>query len=332
MVVNHLGVEKYLASVVGSEMPKSWPMAALRAQAVAARTYALQQVGKKDFYDVNSTEKSQVYLGIESETQSTRKAVDTTRSLVLTFKGRLINSVFHSSSGGKTEGSGAVWKKQLPYLVSVPDYDQHSPSFKWKRQFDPDQLKAIFHETGGVDRFEIISTSTTGRILTARIDGPRGDIGLTGKELRFRLGLKSTLARFEMVPYQPTLNNRVATISPLLSSQRESLPHPTHSPSNFRRYWFFKDPGPDLSHDLLTSPPPLFPPLSPLPSLFALGVSPPLPPISKKLILLVEGSGSGHGVGMSQWGANGLAQKGADFRRILTYYYKGVEIRRFSSI
>ena len=73
MVVNHLGVEKYLVSVVGGEMPKSWPMAALRAQAVAARTYALQQVGKKDFYDVNSTEKSQVYLGMESESKSTKQ-------------------------------------------------------------------------------------------------------------------------------------------------------------------------------------------------------------------------------------------------------------------
>ncbi len=69
-VVNHLGVEKYLSSVVGSEMPKSWPMAALQAQAIAARTYALQQGRKKKFYDVNSTEKSQVYLGIESETKS----------------------------------------------------------------------------------------------------------------------------------------------------------------------------------------------------------------------------------------------------------------------
>jgi len=333
MVVNHLGVEKYLASVVGSEMPKSWPMAALKAQAVSARTYAFQQVGKKDLYDVRSTKESQVYLGIESETKSTRQAVDTTRSLVLTHKGRLINAVFHSSSGGETEASGAVWKKQLPYLVSVSDHDQHSPYFQWEKEFDPNQLKAVFHETGGLERegLQIVSTSATGRILKARVNGPRGSIGLTGKELRYRLGLKSTLARFEMVPYLPTIDKRVAPMSLFLSSQQKSHATKNKSLNNVLSNWSLKDLGANLSNEPLASPSPLFPPLSPLPSLFALDALPPLPSISKEYILLVEGSGSGHGVGMSQWGAHGLAKKGADFRSILTYYYKGVEIRKFLS-
>jgi len=318
-VVNHLGVEKYLSSVVGSEMPKTWPMAALQAQAIAARTYALQQGRKKKYYDVNSTEKSQVYLGIESETKSTRKAVDSTRTLVLIHKGRLIDAVFHSSSGGFTEASGAVWKKQLPYLVGVPDYDQHSSSYKWKKVFDPYQLEAAFSETGGVDRVQILNSSSTGRVLRARIDGPRGELEITGTELRSRLDLKSTLVSFEMTPYDPMLNKKLA---------KKKL-----SPRDLRRNWSLTELGFDLPTTALTSPspPPSPRPFPTLPPLFALKKPPQLPPISNKRTLFVRGSGSGHGVGMSQWGAHGLAEKGADFRKILTHYYKGVEIRRFSS-
>ena len=100
--VNALGIEAYLMSVVGSEMPHQWPLAALQAQAVAARTYALQQRSRGGGWDLKATVSSQVYLGVESETPSTRKAVASTRSLVLVHGGKLINAVFHSSSGGVT--------------------------------------------------------------------------------------------------------------------------------------------------------------------------------------------------------------------------------------
>ena len=80
--INQLGIETYLPSVVGSEMPAKWPLAALQAQAVAARTYALRQRGRKADFDVKATVSSQVYKGIESETPRTREAVATTRSLV----------------------------------------------------------------------------------------------------------------------------------------------------------------------------------------------------------------------------------------------------------
>jgi stage II sporulation protein D len=88
-VVNHLGIETYLTSVVGSEMPHKWPLPALQAQAVAARTYALRQRGKAGDFDVKATVSSQVYRGVESETPSTIEAVESTRSLVLVHAGRL---------------------------------------------------------------------------------------------------------------------------------------------------------------------------------------------------------------------------------------------------
>ncbi len=277
IVVNHLGIERYLMSVVGSEMPKSWPKAALRAQAVAARTYALKKLRKDGFYDINSTESSQVYLGIESETASTRKAVNSTRSLVVLHKGKLISAVFHSSSGGQTEASGEVWKYQLPYLISVRDYDQHSPKYHWKMMFSSQELNKIFSETGGIQNIKILKTSETGRILLSKINGPKGSLLLSGKELRKRMKLKSTKARFQFF---------------IDKKNYKHLNQPPQTPNNFE------------------SPPAL-------------------PKLPKLYVLSVKGFGSGHGVGMSQWGAHGMATKGFNFRQIISHYYSGVKIKPY---
>ena len=316
-VVNHLRVEDYLASVVGSEMPESWPLAALQAQAVAARTYALAQHGKAGGFDLKATVASQVYRGVESETANTLKAVESTHSLVLVHGGKLIDAVFHSSSGGATEASGAVWTKQLPYLVSVPDHDQHSPVHQWDVWFEPHQLRRAFRETGGVSSIAVLGTTGTGRIRQARVQGPRGDLLLSGKQLRQRLGLKSTLVRFEMLAsksakpgagvglqrFEQSLGDRnsAGAGTVLMGSWRDRTTASVDANASFMG---------------LTPPPPV----------------PPLPVRSTRrsrhqpLMLLAMGQGFGHGVGMSQWGAHGLAQRGADFRQILNHYYRGAEI------
>ena len=133
-IINYLKLEKYLKSVVGSEMPKEFPLAALQAQAIAARTYALKLLDKNKLFDLHSTQASQVYLGLESETAKINRAVRSTSSLALFYKNQLINAVFHSSSGGRTENSGQVWKYQLPYLKSVIDYDQNSTKYRWSKK------------------------------------------------------------------------------------------------------------------------------------------------------------------------------------------------------
>lgn len=310
-VINHLGVEKYLASVVGSEMPAKWPLAALQAQAVAARTYALRQIGKPGGFDVKATVASQVYLGLESETASTRKAVNSTRSLVLVHGRRLIDAVFHSSSGGATEASGAVWKYQQPYLVSVPAHDQHSPVHRWEKGFDRKQLAQAFVEIGGVRRIDAVDTSSTGRVRQAKVHGPSGALLLSGKELRRRLGLKSTLIRFEMLGANAAASRSAASRDVDLSSNQHS---PEQSFPTIKAY----------RHDSATGAPmPVAASLSPQPPLrlrSVVAVKPAQP------VLLIHGQGHGHGVGMSQWGAQGLAKRGADFRQILRHYYRGAKI------
>ena len=327
-VVNHLGIETYLTSVVGSEMPHKWPLPALQAQAVAARTYALRQRGKAGDFDVKATVSSQVYRGVESETPSTIEAVESTRSLVLVHGGRLINAVFHSSSGGATEPSGEVWRNQLPYLVSVADHDQHSPVHRWNKRFDDDELRDLFREIGGVKRLQVLKTSSTGRVRTARVQGPHGSLVLTGRELRKRLGLKSTMVQFELIngsvgsstasstaPTQAVSQSVSRAAPPLIGLWQDSASGPDTTPSRSSRL-----------ASLLPPPPP------PLPQLNSSAFNRPRLDVREgELVLEARGQGFGHGVGMSQWGAHGLALQGADFRQILLHYYRGAEIRPYRS-
>ena len=330
-VVNHIGIETYLASVVGSEMPHKWPLPALQAQAVAARTYALRQRGKTGDFDVKATVSSQVYRGVESETPSTIEAVESTRSLVLVHAGRLINAVFHSSSGGATEPSGEVWRNQLPYLVSVADHDQHSPVHRWNKRFDDDALRDLFRETGGVKRLQVLKTSSTGRVRTARVQGPRGSLVLTGRELRKRLGLKSTMVQFELI----NGSTDSSTASAIATAQKAPQATSQAAPPLIG-LWQDSASGPDSTSSNTASsssgrlasllPPP------PLPLLNPSAFNQPRPDLKVgEIVLEARGQGFGHGVGMSQWGAHGLALQGADFREILLHYYRGAEIRPYRS-
>jgi len=196
LVVNVLGIEKYLNSVVGSEMPTKWPMEALKAQAIASRTYALKQK-RNTIFDIDSTQANQVYNGLESRTYKTRRAVRSTRSLVLIHENKLINALFHSSSGGMTENSQDVWKNQYPYLSSVKDFDNENPKFSWQKKFSNKELTNLFPKIGGINNIKILNITNTGRIKNVRLFGEYGSDQMSGVDLRKRLDLNSTFVRFK---------------------------------------------------------------------------------------------------------------------------------------
>ena len=262
-VINVLGVEKYLNSVVGSEMPHKWHIEALKAQAIASRTYALKKTNN-GLYDIDSTQTNQVYNGLESSTFKTRRAVRETRSLVITYKNKLINALFHSSSGGMTENSEAVWSDPYPYLVTVKDFDQKNPKIRWNKEVSKSELKEIFPIIGGIQQIEVLNITETGRIKNLKIIGTFGDKVITGKEFRSKLGLKSTL-------FRPTISEDFYD-NKVLNNQ---------SNIKFNPY------------------------------------------------LTISGMGAGHGVGMSQWGARYMAEKGYKANQILKHFYKGVNIKPF---
>jgi len=124
-VINDLGLENYLQSVVPSEMPSSWGMEALKAQAISARTYAIANIGKhaKEGFDLVDTQMDQVYNGIKSELETTNNAVLETQGIIMTYDNKPISAMYCSSGGGHTTSALESFGRDIPYLQSVPSYD-----------------------------------------------------------------------------------------------------------------------------------------------------------------------------------------------------------------
>lgn len=126
-IVNHVEIEDYLRGVVPSEMPSGWNYEAHKAQAIAARSYALANLGKRAShgYDLKDTPEDQAYGGASAESMRTNKAVDETKGIVLIYNLKIIPAYYSASAGGQTSSSSAVWTKNLPYLQSVPSFDEN---------------------------------------------------------------------------------------------------------------------------------------------------------------------------------------------------------------
>ncbi len=248
--VEDLRLEDYVAGVVAGEMPASFPAEALKAQAVAARSYALtrkleaQRTGKP--WDIGAGVLTQVYQGRHSP--AARAAADATLGEVLVLGMEPVEAYFHSVCCGQTESGLAALGRDLPYLTPVDcgECDDVSGA-RWRREFSAAELGRAAGLGGAVDAVRVTSRTPTGR--AERVEIARGDrtAALSGTDLRQRLG--------------------------------------------FSRL-------PSLAFDV-----------SPTAGGFAF-----------------EGTGLGHGAGMSQHGAAGMARAGSTYREILAHYYPGTEV------
>lgn len=253
--------EDYIVGVVSAEMPVSFEIEALKAQAVAARTYALKRMidNKNKEYDIVDTVANQVYYDNEElknrwkdkydeNINKIKKIIIATKGEYLAYDNEIIDAFFFSTSVGKTENSEEVFIEKLPYLRSVEsNWDANtSPVFTEKKVFN---LKSFYYLLGikynQKLNIEILKTTSTGRIKKIKINGKE----LTGSDVASKLGLRSSFFNIEK-------NNENITI------------------------------------------------------------------ITK---------GYGHGVGMSQYGANGMAMEGYSYDRILKHYYQGVEIKKIKN-
>lgn len=126
VVINNIPLEDYILGVVPAEMPSKWNQEALKAQAIAARSYAIANRGKRATrgYDLKDTPEDQAYGGASAETYSTNSAVIETKGIVITYNSKVIPAYYSASAGGHTKNSGAVWNKDLPFLKSVPSFDE----------------------------------------------------------------------------------------------------------------------------------------------------------------------------------------------------------------
>lgn len=128
-VINELDLEDYIKGVVPAEMPPSWNLEAHKAQAIAARSYAIASMDKrkKYGYDLKDTPEDQAYSGVSGETKQTNHAVDVTRGQVLVYNNEVISAYYHASSGGHTLSAKKVWGMDLPYTVPVRSFDEKVP-------------------------------------------------------------------------------------------------------------------------------------------------------------------------------------------------------------
>lgn len=164
-LINVIPLEDYLMAVLGSEMPSSFPPEALKAQAVAARTYALQKKleGYSQPFHLGSSVLSQVYGGLSREDPRTREAVEATRGEVLTFELQPIEAYFHSSCGGRTETGAAALGRNLPYLASVSCPCAKLPQSKWELTLPSSEARALFGSD--VKKVQVAARSATGRAV-----------------------------------------------------------------------------------------------------------------------------------------------------------------------
>lgn len=127
-VINDVGIEDYVRGVTPAEMPSSWNMEALKAQAIAVRSYAIANLGKhaSQGFDLLDSTMDQVYNGVLAETSATNKAVDETKGLVLTYNNKIISTMYSASAGGQTKSALQAWGNDIPYLQSVKSFDDET--------------------------------------------------------------------------------------------------------------------------------------------------------------------------------------------------------------
>ena len=248
-VVNNINVEDYIKGVLFHEVSHHWPMEALKAQAIAARTYALYSLNSTKPYDVTNDIYSQVYGGRNSERYRTDLAVDYTRSQVLAYNNKIIPAYFHATCGGMTEDGRELWDlADLPPLRGVPcSFCQASPHFHWKKNFRlkdiQDALNLHGHKTSSIKDITIIDRDRSERIEHLKITQKNGEeLIIKGKDFRDLMG--------------PNI---------LMSN----------------------------NYDI----------------------------VMQGYYVDIIGKGWGHGVGLCQWGALGMARQQFNYKQMIAYYY-----------
>jgi stage II sporulation protein D len=330
-VINVLDLEEYLYGVVPREMGSSgMPAEAYKAQAVVSRTYACYNKSVSRNYDVGATDATQVYGGYDSETPAAGLAVDQTRGQVIYYDNQLIQASFSSNAGGYTEAAENVWNESRPYLQPVASPEDAAAlnwtqtaegwpanSFQWEKVLGLSDVQALIQEwnaSHGDDAINIgefvefkaysvrmdsltkqwtSEATLSSRVTRLDLVGTGGTKSFYRDQIRSVLGVRSTL--FDI---RGSLETRVMTADQ--SAVNVNV---------FQSYGVGADGtaalvnGGNGGYYVLGSE----------------GVKEVKPGDPAQII--ITGKGYGHGVGMSQWGAIGMAQNGADYRQIIERYY-----------
>jgi stage II sporulation protein D len=200
--INELDIDTYVRGVVAGEMPSSWPLEALKAQAVTARTYALATRKTTGLFDQYPDTRSQVYRGVTGESVRSDAAVAQTAGRILTYDGVPAVTYYFSTSGGHTENVEFSFVGSLakPWLVGVPDpHDTQSPYHRWTVSTTAARLDRALGAPGRFKRVKVLDRGVSPRVVRARVVGTSGSTELSGPQIRSRLGLRDTWFTFVRV-------------------------------------------------------------------------------------------------------------------------------------
>jgi stage II sporulation protein D len=330
-VINVVELEKYLYGVLKKEISPNWPAEVLKAQAIAARTFALSNMNKyiDQGYNICATTSSQEYGGVLSEHPDTNQAVNDTRGIVAIYEGQPINAVYHSDSGGYTENCEDVWGGYVPYLRSVPsEYESivSPPNHHWSYSITEQEILTKILEKGWqlnyIEDIIIGEKTETGRVKAVEIVGDNGK-KITLKANDFRLMIGPNLIRSSLFDVESKGGNRIEVKSK--NSNSEIVKKPDENPQNTVSDILKEDRDFTITEliELLNRPKKLTEPKEiPLPAVIEVSQE------TVDLVVIFKGKGSGHGVGLSQWGAYGMATLGFSYEEILKYYYQGIQLIR----
>ncbi len=297
-VINYIDLDDYLYGVLPKEMSGDWPLEALKAQAIAARNYALINFGKHSDlgFDICATTDCQVYGGYDVEKPGSNQAVDETSGKLLKYNGQIVQTYYHSNSGGRTENIENIWSGTLPYIVGVYDpYSENAPNSDWELTYTKKEIESILssngHNIGSLLDVRIEEVSENGRVQELVFQGSSGSATFLKEKARALFGYTTLKSMWFELGNKP-----MATVVSRSAFSRTDLSSASYMTENGLETAI-------TSNFVVTD-----------------GTRTTNLSFSSDKIVFI-GHGYGHGLGMSQWGAKEMAEQGYDFEEILTHYY-----------
>lgn len=314
--VNVLSVDDYAYGLMLRDISPEWPAEALKALAVAERTFALRSLGvhQVEGFDLCAAQHCQTYAGHGEEDARAYQAVKDTQGMVMTWQGRPIAAPFHLSSGGYTENGDELWPEGREYLRGVPDYDQTSPYFRWQKVLSAQELEGLLkgggYDVGSLSAIEVSrrqpapmsvqDRGVSGRIKSMILIGKSGVVTLSGEKFRELLSLPSTLIDLTVAVKVADISSNVTDSYGDTDTKQIEIKLPPAKPGGLMT---------DRSDiQRITG--------------------------RKDEMIYLDGYGWGHGVGLSLWGAKTMAEKAINpgpnyYQAILKHYYRGVTIDKW---
>jgi len=325
-VINELDIERYLYGVVGPEMGTSADLEALKAQAVVSRSYAMASINSRNIFDVTSNITTQVYRGYSAETlpggSNAIKAVDDTAGEVIYYEGTLVQAFYHANAGGYTASSENVWHNSLPYLKATPSpYDIYAfnypyqsggwpaNTYKWEKTISiteaQQMIEKYFQNSSSITIGSLLNLSTRqldhatkgttlcGRVTEIELYGNAGTGTVIKDQIRNIFGLRSTKfeIKIDSAVYVKNGNNAITQMNSIDGLRVIGGERVITGVNGVNPYYTVKN-------KVATRQ---------IPKTFT--------------EITFDGYGHGHGVGMSQWGARGMAASGYNYREIIEHYY-----------